>query len=212
MLIDSPCGSGGNTNNRPLYDRFFSPENRHHVCSLIRNRTDRENFETFMQNTNIFLNITQSVKDKRVRVEALKTLGIEMMLHLRTAFLDENGKPWIMIIPSYHQMCAHSWEMFKWNDGHSIAVWSESPLESWNKHVRSFQSGAAARSRQLSIRDNIHDILRRMLIMSHPEIASRRPRPSCSICGEIGHTARSSRHTKSTALTLEQFQIDSYYY
>ena len=102
--------------------------------------------------------------------------------------------------------------MFKWNDGHSIAVWSESPLESWNKHVRSFQSGAAARSRQLSIRDNIHDILRRMLIMSHPEIASRRPRPSCSICGEIGHTARSSRHTKSTALTLEQFQIDSYYY
>ena len=56
-------------------------------------------------------------------------------------------------------MFAHSWEMFEWKEGRSILKWSKSPVESWNKHVRSFQSGPAARSRQLSIKDNIHDIL-----------------------------------------------------
>ena len=72
---------------------------------------------------------------------------------------------------------SHSWELFEWNGGHSIAKWSESPVESWNKHVRSFQSGPAVRSRQLSVKDNIQDIFHRMLIMSHPEIESTPPPP-----------------------------------
>ena len=91
-------------------------------------------------------------------------------------------------------MLAHSWELFQMNGGLPIAQWSESPVESWNKHVRSFQSGVAAKARQSSVKENIHDIFCRMLISSHPVIATKRPRPSCSICGETGHTARSSRH------------------
>ena len=42
--------------------------------------------------------------------------------------------------------------------------------------------------------ENIHDILCRMLICSHPVIASKRPRPLCRIFGEVGHTACSERH------------------
>ena len=95
------------------------------------------------------------------------------MLHLMTNFLNEKGLPWLMIIPSFHQMAAQGWQLFQMNAGESIAKWSECPLESWNKHVRSFQKGAAVRSRQHSIKDNIHDIFRRMLIMSHPMIASK---------------------------------------
>ena len=149
---------------------------------------------------------------KVVRVRALRDLGNELMLYLKTAFLDHLGRSWINIIPSFHQMCAHSWELFEWNEGHSIAQWSESPVESLNKHIRSYQSGPSARSRQLSIKDNIHDVFRRMLITSHPEIASKRPRCICTICGEVGHTARSYRHKTSTALTEEQAQIASLYY
>ena len=134
------------------------------------------------------------------------------MLHLNNYFRDDKGLSWVMIIPTFHQMCGHSWELFQWNGSQSISRWSESPLESWNKHVRSFQSGPAARSRQLSINDNIHDVFCRMLITSHPEVTSKRPRPSCSICGEVGHTARSSRHKKSTVSTQEQAQIESMYY
>lgn len=212
MLIDMPTGSGGNTNNGPLADRFFSIENRKAISALILNTEDRENFEKFMSMTNVMLTVTQSMSDKRVNIQALKDLGIELMLHLKTAFLDHLGRSWIMIIPSYHQMCAHSWEMFQWNDGRSIAKWSESPVESWNKHVRAFQSGPSARARQLSIKDNIHDIFRRMLIKSHPEIASKRPRASCSICGEVGHTARSSRHKRSTVSTSEEALVQSMYH
>ena len=180
--MDSPCGSGGNTNTGPLADRFFSPKNRDAISELILNQEDRQNYKEFLSMTNVILTITQSVNpSKKVKIEDFKRLGIELMLHLRTNFLDEKGLPWVMIIPSFHQMVAHGWQLFQMNAGESIAKWSECPLESWNKHVRSFQSGAAARSRQHSIKDNIHDIFRRMLIMSHPMIASKRPCAFCSV-------------------------------
>ena len=212
ILMDSPCGSGGNTNTGPLADRFFNPINRSAICSLILNKEDREMYSTFMSLTNIMLAVTQAVNEKVVRIDDVKDLGIELMLHCKTAFVNEKGQSWVMLIPSFHQMCGHGWELFKWNNGLSIAKWSENPVESWNKHVRSFQSGPAARSRQHSIKDNIRDIFCRMLIKSHPEVASRRPRPSCSICGEVGHTARSARHSKASVSTEENARIDSLYY
>ena len=212
IMMDSPSPNGGNTNNGPLAGRFFHPDNREKISLLINNTEDRKNFETFMLQTNIILTITQSVNNKKVWINELKTHGIDLMLHLKNSFLDEKGRPWVMIIPSFHQMCAHSWEMFEWNNGLSIAKWSEGPVESWNKHVRSFQSGPSARSRQLSIKDNIHDVFRRMLIMSHPAIASRRPRPTCKICGEVGHTARSFRHKMVSAQTEEHSVIQSMFY
>ena len=117
------------------------------------------------------------------------------MLHIRNGFLNERGSPWKFIIPTVHQVCAHAWELLEMNMGKAISIWSESPVESWNKFVRAYQSGVAARARQSSIKDNLKDVLSRMLIESHPEVASLKPRPSCNICGEIGHTARSSLHS-----------------
>ena len=87
MLIDMPT-TGGNTNNGPLAERFFSPVNRSNICSLINNTEDRENFDTFMSLTNVILTVTQAITDKLVRTKALKDLGIELMVHMKTAFLD----------------------------------------------------------------------------------------------------------------------------
>ena len=95
------------------------------------------------------------------------------MVHLKNN-LNEKGESWVMIIPTVHQTCAHSWEMFQMNGGKCIAKWSENPLESWNKSVRAFQSSVAARARQNSMRNNINDILTRMLIMSNPEITTKK--------------------------------------
>ena len=125
-------------------------------------------------------------------------VGIEIMLHIRNNFLDHNGEPWIYIIPSVHQVCAHAGELFEINMGKAISVWSESPVESWNKFVRAYQSGVGARARQNSIQDNLRDVFTRMLIESHPKVASMKPRPSCSVCGEIGHTARARIHSEQS--------------
>ena len=141
----------------------------------------------------------------------MKTLGIDIMHHIKTSFLDEKGDSWIMITPSIHQLCAHTWQLFDMNRGKAITRWSENPLESWNKSIRSFQSGPAARARQNSMRNNLHDIFRGMLIRSHPYIAAKYPRSTCSICGEIGHTARSSRHKVSTVPSQEDAIIASFY-
>ena len=94
-----------------------------------------------------------------------------------------------MIIPSVHQVCAHAGELFEINAGKSISVWSEIPVESWNKYVRAYQSGVSARARQSSIKNNLKDVITRMLIESHPKVASLKPHSSCSKYGEIGHTA-----------------------
>ena len=97
------------------------------------------------------------------------------------------------------------------NDGSSVAKWSENPLEAWNKHVRSFQSGPSSRARQNSQKNNLRDVLRRMLIGSNPVIAFKYPRHMCSVCGEVGHTARSAQHKISSAATSEEELILSFY-
>ena len=212
MLLDQPTSSGGNTNTGGLATKFFNPEYRGNILELILNTEDRENFGELLSLFNIMLTVTQSVTDRKVNVDNVRLLGIEIMTHIKSSFLDEYGNPWINIIPTVHTMCAHSWELFKWNDGKSIGAWSENPLECWNKHVRSFKSGCSARSRQKSIKENIHDIFKRMLIMSHPEIASKVPRPSCSICGDVGHTARSSMHTNAYVASSEESRIRELYF
>ena len=171
--MDSPTAAGGNTNSGPLADDLFSPDNRDIISEVILDVRDRDNFKILLSLFHVMIRISQSTdENRRVNIDAVKELGIELMIHLKTSFRDENGNPWVSIINSVHQMCGHCWEMFRMNDGLSISMWSENPLESWNKHVRSFQSGTAARARQMSVKQNIHDIFRRMLIMSHPYIVA----------------------------------------
>ena len=194
ILMDTPTGNGGNTNSGPLATRYFDPKNRSNICSLILNSEDRGNYAQFLGYLNAFLAILQSVQSRKRDIDSVSKVGIEVMCHIKTGFLDEKGESWVYIIPTVHRMLGHAWELFPMNDGDPVARWSESPVESWNKYVRSFQSGVGSKARQSSVEENIHDILRRMLICSHPVIASKRPRPLCRICGEVGHTARSEGH------------------
>ena len=85
----------------------------------------------------------------------VQKVGIEIIFHIKNSFLNHKGESWVMIIPSVHQVCAHAGELFKINAGKSISisVWSESPVESWNKYVRLYQSGVSARARQSSIKN-----------------------------------------------------------
>ena len=82
--------------------------------------------------------------------------------------------PFAMLSPSVHSMCGHNPELFTITKGAPIAIYSEQGSEAWNKHIRSYKSGPAARARQTSIQDNILDIYNRMMIQTHPQIASRK--------------------------------------
>ena len=84
---------------------------------------------------NDILTVTQKVSSRKVNTSALRMEGIDLMSHLRSSFLDERGNPWVQIIPSVHQMCAHAWQLFEMNKGDPISTWSEIPLESWNKRM-----------------------------------------------------------------------------
>ena len=90
------------------------------------------------------------------------------------------------------------------NNGYPIAKWSENPIESWNKHVCAYRSGPAIRARQCSNKSNISDIFRRMLIQSHPKIASK--------SGKNGHTPRSSIHKRDYDVKNEEEMIVSLLY
>ena len=99
MLMDSPCGSGGNTNTGPLADRFFSHGNHKNISSLILNQEDRENYETLLS-LNIMISVTQSVKESRkVHIDQIKALGIKLMLHLNT-----NLSEFIVLRDNSHQL------------------------------------------------------------------------------------------------------------
>ena len=69
---------------------------------------------------NGILTVTQKVSSQKVNTNALRMEGIELMTHLRSSFLDERGNPWVQIIPSVHQMCAHAWQLFEMNKGRGV--------------------------------------------------------------------------------------------
>ena len=195
LVFDKPTDQGGNTNCGPIATQFFSPSRRPVICSIIKNSEDRDNFSHLLMLLNAYITIVEKCDHELRDIEKVKAVGIKIMHHIRKSFLNEKGESWIYISPSVHQTCAHAWELFDLNNGRAISIWSETPVESWNKYVRSYQSGVGAKARQHSIKDNLRDVLSRMLIESHPKVASAKPRPSCSVCGEVGHTARSSLHS-----------------
>ena len=56
--------------------------------------------------------------------------------------------PFAVISPSVHQMVSHAWELFVMNDVYAISMWSESPIEAWNKYIRVFKSGPVCQAQQ----------------------------------------------------------------
>ena len=94
--------------------------------------------------------------------------GIAFMVHVQISFL------WVYFSLSGHQMCAHSWELFEMNGCKPVSKWSEQGSEAWNKYIRAWKSGKSSRSRQYSLKDNIYDGFRCILITTHHTIASQR--------------------------------------
>ena len=189
MLIDTPTSDGGNTNNGTMVERVLHPDNREKIYSLINNTSDRENFEILLRDMNIMLTVTQSLRED-VNTAKLRHLGIDIMLHIRSKFLNHKGEPWININPSLHAICTHSWQLFDIFNV-PISMYSEQAQEHWNKFVSKYKSGCATRARQHNVGLNISDIFSRMLIMTHPTIASKRRQITCFLCGNVGHSCKS---------------------
>ena len=161
----------------------------------------------------MLLTATQQTSRKTpVNILKVKLLGIRLMHHIRTAFLDHKGDAWVPVIDSVHEMAAHSWEVMellqKKDSPLLLGDYSEQGQESWNKYVSAFKSGPAARSRQNSIKDNTHDILLRTLVMSHPMIVSQKRQKHCTRCGVAGHTARSIQFHVDVVMDEEQAEIE----
>ena len=202
FLIDTPTSGGGNTDTGGITDRFFSIESREDICVLILNKSDRDAYRKLLQLYNMVLSVSQTVDpSKRAIPTEVKALCQELMMFEKTSF------PWSMLSPSIHSMCGHNWELFELNLGESIAIFSEQGSEAWNKHIRAYKSGPSARARQTSIKENINDIFNRMMIKTHPKIATQKRQVSCKRCKRIGHTIRSCPSLVSTAIDWEHARI-----
>ena len=82
----------------------------------------------------------QSDACKIAIVNEVRILCQELMIFEKTNF------PWAMISPSIHSMCGHNPELFEKTGGAPIAIYSEQGSEAWNKHIRAFNLGPAARA------------------------------------------------------------------
>ena len=110
----------------------------------------------------------------------------------------------MQLSPSVHQMAAHSGQLFELTDGKPIAIYAEQSGEAWNKYIRAFKSGPAARARQLSIELNTRDIFTRMMLQSHPSIAMKKRQIHCIACGNVGHTMMSCKTRMSIVHSEEE--------
>ena len=206
FAVDTPTSAGGNTNTGGNAELFFSERNRSKICSIIPDESSRQNFEKMLSYFNIMLSITQHCDTSRiVDWEKLQHLGIEMMLFHRSVFA------FAAITPTIHQMCGHSHQLFQMNNGKPIAIYSEQAGEAWNKSIRSFQSGAAARARQNSLQNNLKDIFSRRMITTHPTVTAKRITLFCRACSCYGHTVKSCSKRYSTVLSEEETSVQSYF-
>ena len=206
FLVDTPTSGGGNTNVGGTAELFFKEENREAICQIISKESYRTAFSKLLGLFNIMLSITQqSDVSKVVNYEKVQSLGTKLML------FHEESFPFAYITPTIHQMCAHSHELFQMNNGRPIAIYSEQSGEAWNKHIKSFQSGAACRTRQSSLLHNTKDIFSRMMSSTHPEIVKKCITLFCTNCKSYGHTKRGCPEKIVSVLTEEQTEILSYY-
>ena len=202
--MDTPTSNGGNTNTGGLAKRYFDPKNREIIGSCINNQKDRENFVVPLGYFNKILSITQcSDTQKVVDSEKLKYLGMDLMLHHKRSF------PFAVISQSVHQMCAHSHQLFEITEGKPIGIYAEQSVESWNKYIRAYKSGPAAKARQMSIKLNTKDIFVRMAAASHPYVAEKRRKLLCSYCSRTDHTVRSCSKKIHGPLAEEQSKIQA---
>ena len=190
LLVDSPTTNGGNTNTGPTAMRFFLPQNSEHISSLITSETDRQNYKMLLHFMYIMLKVNQQNK-RSVNVQKVMELGMSFMIHVKTSF------PWVYFSPSVHQIGAHSWELFQMNGCKPVSNWSEQGSEAWNKYIRAWKSGKSARSQQYSLKDNIYDVFRRILISTHPAITSQH--------------FRSKKRIKSLVCTEIESEVESFY-
>ena len=154
------------------------------ICSLILKTSDRTAFAELLGYFNKILSITQQSDSlKIVKPDMFKTLGRGVMAHYKQSFLSA------MISPCIHEMCPfmgivrdNKWETNRY---------AEQSDEAWNKHIRTYKSRPASRARQCSIRLITLDIFTRMLVQTHPIIASKKRIKQCKTCEKYGHTVRS---------------------
>ena len=190
LLVDSPTVNGGNSNMGPTARSFFLPENSEQISSLIQSETDRKNYKILLHYMYVMLKANQQGK-RSVDPKKVMEFEIAFMVNVQISF------PWVYFSPSVHQMCAHSWELFEMNGCKPVSKWSEQGSEAWNKYIRAWKSEKSSRSRQYSLKDNIYDVFCRILITTHPTIASQR--------------FRSKKRVKAIVCTEIESQVESFY-
>lgn len=202
LVLDKPTSNGGNTNDGPAADRFFDKTNRENICSVIGNEDDRHNYNILLCLFNKMLTIIQSCNTTLTAIpNKVQELGTALMVHIKEAF------PFAVISPSIHQMAAHSGQLFEMTDGKPIAIYAEQSGEAWNKFIRAYKSGPAARARQCSIELNTKDIFTRIMLQTHPIIASKKRQIHCIICGRVGHSIIKCRQQFLTVFDEEDSSI-----
>ena len=61
--------------------------------------------------------------------------------------------------PSFHQMVAHSWEIFHEIKGNPVSKLSEQDSEAWNKLIHAWGSGKSSHSCQYCLKDKCYVLL-----------------------------------------------------
>lgn len=83
LLVDSPTSAGGNTNTGPVARRFFSPDNREAICSIIDGAEDCGKYGLLLGQINVCLAISESSDASKILdVEKFKEHCFNTMLQI----------------------------------------------------------------------------------------------------------------------------------
>ena len=184
MKLDQPdaYGRGGSTNTAGMARRFFRPNNRQKLLDLIYGtREEKKAFAILHKKFSVILRLISS-KKKQIDFMSLEKYNLDTYQFLLESF------GWATVPGVVHHVLAHSAERIKLNGGLGLGEWSEEGLETIHKLVRRFREMLA---RKTSLKDNLTDVAKHLLIRSDPIVRSYKRILYCSVCKGKGHTKRS---------------------
>ena len=120
---------------------------------------------------------------------------------MRTFFNWEESNGWL----GRRIMHAISWDMLV------NLQYSEKSQEHWNKYITRFKGGSGACARQHGVSVNMVDISGRMLMMTHPSIASQKRQIICGKCQQAGHSPKSKAYHCYGPANEEEARINKYF-
>lgn len=203
IIVDQVSGANsksGTSNDGNTARKFFSETHADLIVECVDEKY-KDTIRTLHKNLSVTLRLISSTQ--QIDVEKFSVLCRD------TSMLIAENLPWVDQNYTLHGVLSHSPELIHLNNGWSIGMFSEEPLESNNKFIRRYMERYARTSSPML---QLTDVMSRLLERSNPSVIAKQKEillntlRTCEICSGNHKTINHAKYaSQSKKMCLPQY-------